>query len=133
MALDPTMVVAAQATQDAAAHDLSHQVRLVAGPGTGKSRSIEERIRWLLDSGVNPVSIWAISFTRASTNDLASRIRDYCNSCGHPDVMSVNIRTLHSLGLRILREAGILRQSYPVDPLVLDNWEVENIFDAEFG
>ena len=31
----------------------------------------------------------------------------------------------------MLRAAGLLR--YPADPLVLDNWELENIFDAEFG
>jgi ATP-dependent DNA helicase UvrD/PcrA len=44
----------------------------------------------------------------------------------------VAITTLHSLALRILRRAGQLA-AYPVDPIVLDEWEVTNIFDEEFG
>ena len=36
-----------------------------------------------------------------------------------------------ALALRMLRAAGLLH--YPADPLVLDSWELENIFDAEFG
>jgi DNA helicase-2/ATP-dependent DNA helicase PcrA len=39
---------------------------------------------------------------------------------------------LHSLALRVLRQAGLL-EAYPTDPLVLDDWETENVFDAEFG
>jgi flagellar biosynthesis/type III secretory pathway ATPase len=37
-----------QAIQHTAAHDGAQQVRLVAGPGTGKSFCIEERVLWLL-------------------------------------------------------------------------------------
>jgi DNA helicase II / ATP-dependent DNA helicase PcrA len=44
----------------------------------------------------------------------------------------VSITTLHSLALRILRSAGLL-QAYPADPIVMDQWELENIFDAEFS
>ena len=43
----------------------------------------------------------------------------------------MRVSTLHSLALRLLRAAGLLH--YPADPLVLDNWELESIFDAEFG
>jgi len=35
------------------------------------------------------------------------------------------------LALRTLRRAGLLA-AYPADPLVLDDWELEHIFDAEF-
>lgn len=48
MAITPQQIHAAEAVQHAAAHDGSPQIRLVAGPGTGKSFSIEERVRWLL-------------------------------------------------------------------------------------
>lgn len=37
MPITPAQVQAAKAIQDAAAHDQHQQVRLVAGPGTGKS------------------------------------------------------------------------------------------------
>jgi superfamily I DNA/RNA helicase len=122
----------AQAIQHAAAHDASQQVRLVAGPGTGKSFSIEERVRWLLENGIQANSIAAISFTRASSTELRIRIHSYCLQNNRPEGAQVRVSTLHSLALRILRAAGLLQQ-YPADPLVLDSWELENIFDAEFG
>jgi hypothetical protein len=50
-------VQAAQAVQQVAAHADEAQVRLVAGPGTGKSSTIEERVCWLLREGVDASSI----------------------------------------------------------------------------
>lgn len=123
---------AAMHAQHAAAHDDRQRVRVVAGPGTGKSSSIEERISWLLRHNVEPEEIWAVSFTRASARDLRERVHGYCVTEGHDGAGSVQISTLHSLALRMLRKAGLLAY-YPVDPLVLDDWELENIFDAEFG
>jgi len=122
----------AQAVQHAAAHDPSPQVRLVAGPGTGKSYAIEERVCWLLAKGVPSESICAVSFTRASSLDLRRRVHSHCQQPGYEAANQVRVTTLHSLALRLLRTAGRL-QAYPVDPLVLDTWEVENIFDEEFG
>jgi superfamily I DNA/RNA helicase len=120
----------AQADQQAAARDPRSQVRLIAGPGTGKSFAIEDRVCWLLQNGANPNNVFAISFTNASVQDLRLRITQYCQSRGQ-DGGSVSITTLHSLALRMLRVAGLL-QRFPVAPSVLDQWEVENIFTAEF-
>ena len=47
-------------------------------------------------------------------------------------VSDVRVSTLHSLGLSALRAAGMLSY-FPTDPMVLDQWESENIFDSEFG
>lgn len=123
---------AAQTVQHAAAHDQSPQVRLLAGPGTGKSSSIEERVHWLLTDGVAPGKIVAVSFTRAAAKDLEERIYKYGEDHGHTDVRKVRVSTLHSVALRVLRVAGLLT-AFPADPRVLDNWELENIFDTEFG
>jgi len=107
-------------------------VRLVAGPGTGKSSTIERRASWLLNNGVPATQIYAVSFTRASARDLQERIIQYCDRAGQATGGQIRVSTLHSLALRVLRAAGLLAR-YPVDPLVLDQWELENIFDAEFG
>lgn len=123
---------AAQAVQHAAAHDTSTHVRLVAGPGTGKSFAIEERVCWLIENSVPAQAIWAVSFTRASSQDLRRRIHGHAEEEGHSAVADVRVTTLHSLALRILRRANQLAM-YPVEPMVLDQWELENIFDAEFG
>ena len=121
----------AEVQQHAAAHDPSPQVRLIAGPGSGKSFAIQERVNWLLSRQIPPDFIYVISFTRASTLDLRNRVRSYCEGKGQSQVDRVSISTLHSLALRALRAAGLL--AYPADPLVMDKWELENVFDAEFS
>lgn len=131
MAITPQQVQIAQIVQHAAAHDGAPQIRLVAGPGTGKSFSIEERVRWLLAQGVHARSVAVVSFTRASSIELRNRIHAYCTQQNQAIGVDVRVSTLHSLALRMLRAAGLLH--YPADPLVLDNWELENVFDSEFG
>src|SRR5690242_16689289 len=131
MPITPAQVAAAQAIQHAAAHDASAQVRLVAGPGTGKSASIEERVCWLLGQGVVASNICVISFTRASSTDLRRRVHEYCAAQGHANATQVRVTTMHSLGLRLLQLAGQLA-AYPVPPQVLDDWETQNIFDSEY-
>lgn len=120
----------AQAGQQDAARDERPQVRLIAGPGTGKSFTIEDRVCWLLENGANAQRIFAISFTNASAQDLRLRIAQYCQSRGQ-DGSAVSVTTMHSLALRMLRVAGLL-QRFPVSPMVVDQWELLNVFTAEF-
>ncbi len=122
---------AAVAAQEVAAHDGSDQVRTIAGPGTGKSYTVEERVCWLLGLGVEARTIAAVSFTRASARDLQGRIQAACAGRGH-DHTGIAVSTLHSLALRTLKAHGALA-AYPVDPRVLDGWELRNLWDAEFG
>lgn len=132
MPLRDADVDAAKELQHAAARDASALVRLVAGPGTGKSASIEERFRALFQDAVSPRHVFGVSFTRAASKDLHLRVSQHCARAGldiRPD--ELRISTLHSLALSILQRANLLRM-YPVRPLVLDEWEVDHIFDEEF-
>lgn len=123
----------AQKNQFVAAQDSSILVRLIAGPGTGKSRAIEERVRWLLaEKEVPAISIFVVSYTRAAANDLQRRILAYCTKHGVGEGCQVSVTTLHSLALRILKGAGMLER-YPAKPNVMDQWELDGIFDAEFA
>lgn len=117
--------------QRAAAQDNHRLTRLIAAPGTGKSLVIEERVRWLLSQGVEPKQIAVVSFTRAASRDLEQRIDRYCDRAGQAGGDEVKVTTLHSLALRVLRKAAMLH--YPASPKVLDQWETEHIFDAEFS
>ncbi len=132
MPLRPEQIEQAAEVQRNAAHDDSDHVRVVAGPGTGKSATIEARICWLLEHGVAPDSIIAVSFTRAAAEDLRKRISAACESAGLDTGQPVAVSTLHSLALRALRQAGALA-AFPVDPAVLQKWELREIFEAEFG
>jgi ATP-dependent DNA helicase UvrD/PcrA len=114
MPIRPEQIAEAEAIQHAAAADEAHAVRVVAGPGTGKSFTIEDRVAWLLGRGAEGANIAAVSFTRASTHDLRTRIEDACAAMGYAGTR-VRVTTLHSLALRALRAAGVLA-AYPVDP-----------------
>ncbi len=108
MALRRGQIEEAERAQHAAAHDEREHVRVVAGPGTGKSATIEERVCWLLERGVKPGVIVAISFTRAAARDLERRIAGARAKRGLDTGPPVAASTLHSLALRVLRQANAL-------------------------
>lgn len=132
MPATPQQIAAAKLVQDAAAQDLNQTVRLVAGPGTGKSFVIEGRVHHLLSNGVPADNIIAISFTRAAAKDLKDRIYSFCTANGQASVTDVRVVTLHSLALYILRRTGNLNL-FPTEPSIMDDWELSAIFDAEYG
>lgn len=123
----------AERHQWAAARDRAPQVRLVAGPGSGKSRTIEKRVADLLSNGANSSNVYVISFTRATCAELTARIRSFCSNlpCA-TEATQVRVSTMHSLALRILRRANLL-SSYPSTPIMLDDWEQKKVYDREFA
>lgn len=126
MAISPVVFAQAKAQQHAAAQDQAALVRLVAGPGTGKSFSVGERVMTLRANGVPAAEIWAISFTRKAAEDLGKGIDSYAKQ-----PTGIRVSTLHSLALSTLQAHGALNQ-FPVRPQILDNWEQDKIFDLEF-
>ena len=130
MAITAEQIQRARESQGRAAHDDRPQVRLIAGPGTGNSFTIEDRVCWLLENGTDPRRIFAISFTNASAGDLRQRIVQFCAS-RNQDGTPVSVTTMRSLALRMLRVAGLLEQ-FPAAPMVIDQWELKNVFTSEF-
>ncbi len=74
MAITPAQIAHANQAQWAAAQANAPQVRLIAGPGTGKSATIERRVAHVLNSGTSAQTVFVISFTRASCRELQERI-----------------------------------------------------------
>ena len=74
---------------------------VVAGPGTGKTRTLTHRIAYLCaESGVRPEQCLAITFTRRAAEELRTRLAALLG----PVATDVTVGTFHSLGLSILRE-----------------------------
>jgi len=71
---------------------------VLAGPGSGKTRVITYRIAALIDSGIKPYSICAITFTNKSADEMRQRAIALGASAG------AHISTFHSLCVRILRQ-----------------------------
>ena len=133
MAITPAQRAAADNQQDAAARDASPQIRLLAGPGTGKSGTIIKRILHLLGSGVNPAEIFVISFTRAACQELRERIEKACLQNSYPTAASqIKVSTMHALALRIAKRGQLLNVG-AADPRLLDDWEQAKIFDKELA
>ncbi|MEU7995535.1 UvrD-helicase domain-containing protein [Micromonospora sp. NPDC049060] len=74
---------------------------IVAGPGTGKTRTLTHRIAYLCaELNVFPEQCLAITFTRRAAEELRHRLDGLLG----PVAEDVTVGTFHSLGLTILRE-----------------------------
>ncbi|HEY8473204.1 MAG TPA: UvrD-helicase domain-containing protein [Natronosporangium sp.] len=74
---------------------------VVAGPGTGKTRTLTHRIAYLCaELGVSPSECLAITFTRRAADELRSRLVGLLGEAAE----EVTVATFHALGLQILRE-----------------------------
>lgn len=91
-------------------------IRAVAGPGSGKSFAIKKRILRLLEDGIDPRDILAITFTRTAARDLKKEISSLGN--GAENVLA---RTLHSHALKILLQADVLATTGRNPRIVLDH------------
>lgn len=84
--------------QKKAAHHINGPLLVIAGAGSGKTRVVTERILHLIDSGIDPENILAVTFTNKAAGEMRSRILE-------KKMTSMLICTFHSLGVRILRES----------------------------
>ena len=73
---------------------------VLAGAGSGKTRVLTERIIKLIDDGISPYNIVAITFTNKAAREMKQRVEVKIGSVAD----SIFIGTFHSFGLKILRE-----------------------------
>src|SRR5690554_2234889 len=94
---------------------------VVAGAGTGKTKTLTMRIAYLVkELGVNPNNILGVTFT----NKAAGEIRQRVNNIIYPFQMGSWLQTFHAFGLRILRTHAVdLKLGYNNDFNVIDEVE----------
>jgi len=86
--------------QRQAVHHLYGPAKVLAGPGSGKTRVVVLRAAWLLHQGIPPEEIALITFTRKAAHEMRSRLEDLVGDRAH----GVWISTFHGLAYSILRK-----------------------------
>jgi ATP-dependent DNA helicase Rep len=89
------------AQRDAVRYD-SAPLLVLAGAGSGKTRVITAKIAHLVDRGVDPSRIVAITFTNKAAREMRERAEQALR--GARVASKLSISTFHSLGLRIVRQ-----------------------------
>src|SRR6266516_4490660 len=74
---------------------------VVAGPGSGKTRVLTERVRRLLQDDTHHFRVLALTFTNKAANEMVERLDDV------PDIRKrAFVGTLHSFCMEVLANRG---------------------------
>jgi DNA helicase-2/ATP-dependent DNA helicase PcrA len=105
--LDEALSGKLTASQQKAVFHREGPLLVIAGPGSGKTRVITFRIAALIESGVTPQNICAITFTNKAADEMRQRAFALGASA------DAHISTFHSLCVRILRRYATFAEINP--------------------
>ena len=109
-------------SQIQAVTDTEGFVRVIAGAGSGKTRTLSNRFAYLVNElGILPGNILCVTFTNKAANEMQTRIR---NLTGDNSVGLIN--TFHGFCVSVLQEESFA-VSYPKSFLVLDNSDINSM------
>ena len=85
------------------ARTANNPIRVMAGPGTGKSFALKRRLTRLLEEGAEPARLLVVTFTRTAAADLLREI----GALGVEGCDSIVASTLHSYCFRLLMKQAV--------------------------
>ena len=74
---------------------------VIAGAGSGKTRTITYRIANMLDKGIPQSAILALTFTNKAAREMADRVKELVGR----KLPMLTVSTFHAFGVRVLRES----------------------------
>jgi len=101
---------------------------VVAGAGTGKTKTLTSRISYLISQGADPRHILAVTFTNKAAREMKQRVVDMTG----PHAMGVWLYTFHAFGLQILRRhIAVLPYGYRPNFTVIDEDDGKKIIQDQ--
>ncbi|RTL28822.1 MAG: ImmA/IrrE family metallo-endopeptidase [Rhodocyclaceae bacterium] len=111
---------------DAAAHRGGPYL-LEAGPGTGKTQTLTNRVAGLLEDDIDPRSILVLTYSNKAAGEMAERIAGVDASAA----AAMTIGTFHAFGLDLLRRVDPANRDRP--PEMIDRAEAVELLENRFA
>lgn len=99
--------------QEEAIHAEDETVAVIAGPGTGKTGTLVNRVVWLIgEKGVSPKEITAVTFTRQAAREMTERLEKLL---GKKALRGLIVGTFHHICLSLLEKKPLVSRETAVE------------------
>jgi DNA helicase-2/ATP-dependent DNA helicase PcrA len=98
---------------------------VIAGAGSGKTRTLTYRVAFLLEQGIPPESVLLLTFTNKAAKEMMQRVNDLLGG----ELAGLWGGTFHSIGARILRR-NARALGYEADFSILDREDAKDLLQA---
>ena len=89
--------------------DPSERIFVNAGPGTGKTYTLIEKINYMVQwQGVEAETIQVLCFTNAAVEEIKNRLAKFIDDGGTRSLINVDVRTFHSFAWWLINQANTL-------------------------
>lgn len=109
--------------QAQAVQTIEGPVMIIAGAGSGKTRVLTYRIAYLIQHGVDPFNILALTFTNKAAREMKERIGKVI---GASEAKNIWMGTFHSVFSKILRSEAD-KINYPANFTIYDSDDSKNL------
>jgi len=110
-------------SQRAAVESIYGPTMVIAGAGSGKTRVLTFRIAHMIEQGIDPFNIMALTFTNKAAKEMKERIGKII---GSSESKNITMGTFHSVFARILRYNAD-RLGYPTNFTIYDTQDTKSL------
>ncbi|ASS49871.1 MAG: ATP-dependent DNA helicase [Candidatus Fluviicola riflensis] len=110
-------------SQRVAVENIEGPTMVIAGAGSGKTRVLTYRIAYMMQKGVDPFNILALTFTNKAAKEMTERIGSIV---GSGEAKNITMGTFHSVFARILRYNAD-RLGYPQNFTIYDTQDTKSL------
>lgn len=110
-------------SQLAAVQHIEGPTMVIAGAGSGKTRVLTFRIAYMMENGIDPFNIMALTFTNKAAREMTERIGSIV---GEGEAKNITMGTFHSVFSRILRYNAD-RLGYPSNFTIYDTQDSKSL------